>query len=795
MNGDANSPKIVQYNTNKEIPDYIFNILKKFYQANQYYIKEYKLMNPLKKGFYFDKGAKFIDILLCDIPIQKGLVGAELIDNNSFFNAQKEMHGKSIRILLHNNLIPDTATPIHELFHVFQYNYCNFNNMWFMEGLARWSQNITHARINIRESLPSTADELNSLILRAHDAEYFWRELIAKCGNTIEFVKVLLEQSALQAIEMEKKYNLTLWSTQNKKSLLNNEYIFKAILKTIEILQITPDKELQSFINIIKKHKNSATKGTIYFANLSEDELKELENTEEIHGDLIIESSNIHSLNSFNKLKKINTLKIKNNPNLIEILGFNALESVQNIEISHNINLEKIYGFFKFFAKVSKIEGFIKIEQNKKLENLLFLSGLRQVGSSFYLHHNNLTSLKGLEDLEEVGASFSLSSNKITNLLPLKNLRRVNGMLGVAYNQLISLDGLENLEALSVIKWGNEYRSLALQGNPNLTDISALRNTLSLTKLCIIHLDEANNFKLLPDINSNFYNQTISVISNNKNIDANNIFSDYKKQTKIKILFADTWINALSKIDWLDAHFSDFKDVNKVIEYAKTHGITYLYGQVYNAQKFLFHNQETLKKAGLKFIVNDFDIVQLLLDKRRFFEFMIKNSLEAYIPKYYPTIDEIHYPCVIKHISGANGESVRIVYSKEELGTVDKDEVVNEYILGDTEYAMNLFYKDGTIIEEVTYKKTYSENFYVLNSDTKYKMVDTKIINPYLSEFTKIIDTMFAHGGELFCCIDYKIENNTPKIFEINVRLGYTLARNGDDFKKIMDKYILEIER
>ena len=44
-------------------------------------------------------------------------------------------------------------------------------------------------------------------------------------------------------------------------------------------------------------------------------------------------------------------------------------------------------------------------------------------------------------------------------------------MLGVAYNNLESLDGLENLNEINVIKWGEEYRSLAIQGNKNTSSI------------------------------------------------------------------------------------------------------------------------------------------------------------------------------------------------------------------------------------------------------------------------------------------------------------------------------------
>ncbi len=653
INGDDKTPKNLEYNENKAIPNYCIKLMNSFIEAFDIYINKYKFINPLKKGIFYDKGAYFIDILIADIPVQKGLVASGLIDNSNYFISDDAMNGEAIRIILDKNLIPNTATPIHELFHVFQYNYCNFNNMWFMEGLARWSQNLTHTRKMIEEELPQNNDQLSILLDRKHDAEYFWRELIKKCNNNSNFVKVLLEQCSKEA---RNKNNDDNWSKEEKKSYLNNEYIFKAIISTIEILDEDSDEQLNFFIKTLKEYKNRIYKGNIDFNDLAE-------NIEIIEGDLVIEDTNIVSLNSFNRLKKVKTIKIKNNTKLLEILGFNGLESIQNIEISNNENLEKVYGFFKFFNKIGVIDGYIKIESNNKLGNIKFLYGLKHIGSSFCLHDNSLKTIKG------------------------------SG-----------------------------------------------------------------------------------------------------QQEKDKILFYDTWRLALGKNSWLDSHFSKFTSVDSIIDYVEKYGIVYVYAQKYIAQKFLFKNRERLKEFGLKFFANDLKTVRILLDKRQFYEHMIEYNLEYLIPKYYPKIEDIKYPCVTKQITAANGESVRIVYNSKELGVIASDEVVNKYISGKIEYASNIFYKDGQIIEDITYEKSFDKTYYILNNDTKYKMIDKKIENKYKKDFIKIFDSLLPNGGTLTCCIDYKIKNNIPKIFEINVRLGYTLARNEDDFKQMMKAYMMECD-
>ena len=842
MDGDGKSPQNMECSENKEIPDYVLELLRTFAKAYNIYLGEYGLMNPLRSGIYFEKGAMFIDVMLENIPIQKGLVAAELVDNSTLFTQEESMQGKAIRILLDRNLIKNSATPIHELFHVFQYNYCSFNNMWFMEGLARWAQNITHDRKNIPEKLPSSYTELEALLQRAHDAEYFWRRLIALATVKEEvFLKSFLENCALQASKLEEKYAYTdkyqhnNWDKEEKKSEVNNKYIFSALLNTLGKAVPHKDDELNLFLELLSHYDASNTDKfdtqsiqrflkvlrqcdkslvhesdgilhsdyynvetktleikTLESLNMNEYDLESFNILHHINGDLLISCEHLEALNGFNYLKSVNALYIKDMPNLKEINGFNALVKIDALEISNNPNLTTIDGFNALFSINHEVNKFVKIIKNKKLQSVHFLKGIKSVKSSFYIHQNALTSLEGLEDLENVGASLSFSSNVLTSLMPLQNLKRVNGMLNLAYNKLLSLEGLENLNEISTIKWNGEYKSLALQGNPELSNIKALENMLTSTRYLILQIDQKNKFQNLPNEDSIFFKQDIAIYDGENLVDATILFPNYTKSPKIKVLFSKAWLTVLKEMDWLEAHFVAFEDINKVLEYVKRHNIVYLYGQVYTAQKFLHQHQKQLREAGCKFIVNDYEVMQLLLDKRDFFEFLLQNNLEKFMPKYYPNIENIDYPCVVKKIHGTSGKTVRIVYSQNELGDVLEDEVVNEYIVGDTEYAINLFYKDGKIIEEVTYKKSYSDTFYVLNEDTKYKMVDEVIANPYLNIFTEILNLLFPHGGMLLCCIDYKVKDNMPKIFEINVRLGYTLARNPYDFKKIFDSYILE---
>ncbi len=792
INGDGKTPKSLSFEQHKNIPDYILELFKAFYQAYRIFTEILKLKNPLKEGVYFEKGARFIDIHINNIPVQKGLVAAQLVDNSKYFEKQ-ELLGKAIKIQVHNDLIKNTATPIHELFHVFQYNYCNFNNMWFMEGLARWAQNLTHKRKMVDETLPQNMEQLDFLFSRAHDTEYFFRKLLSKFKQKKEFIKEFLIQCEIEDKKLQEKKEIV-WTKELKKDNMNNQYILIALLDTINKFEKIIDSELEVFIQTIENYileKEEITKENIVseFIVKNKNDLKELETIDIINGDLIIENTDITSLNSLNKLKKVNTLRIKNNEYLREINGFNGLEYIKNLEISRNNSLIDIYGFFKFFSSIKTIEGYIKIEFNKNLTSVTFLKGLKSVGNSFYLHNNNLLTLEGLDNLEEVNASLSLSSNKLKSLEHLSNLKKLDGMLGIAYNNLVSLNGIQNLKEISVTKWNNQYRSLVLQGNKNLYDISAL-NCKSSSNHLIVYMDERDSY-LTPKDNSEFYNQTIKVYQNDKIKKTQEIFNGYKKGDRVKILFYDTWNSALEKVSWLEAHNMHFEDVKELIKYAKKSGIEYLYGQVYRAQKFLFQNEKELKENGFKFIANNLETIRVLISKRNFYNFMEDNNFSELIPKYYKKYEDIKFPCVSKHHTHANGDSVKISNSFEELGVLDDDYVINEYIVSDTEYATNIFFKDE-ILYEVTFKKRHDTDTYVLNQETKYKLSNEVIECPFKKEFSLILKKLCSEGEYLTCCFDYKIKDGLPKIFEINVRFGYTLVRFENEFKSMMDVYIKE---
>lgn len=1027
LSKDDKTPANLKFSYKKDIPDYIINIFKLFFQANEIYTKKLKLRNPLKEGIYFDKGAEFIDILIVDIPKQKGLVASELVDNSEYF-LEEDMKGKAVKIQIHNDLIEDTATPIHELFHVFQYNYCNFNNMWFMEGLARWSQNLIHKRQMKDEILPQTIEELDSLLLRAHDAEYFFRKLFFYVDDLSSFIKNFLLNCELE--EKELLAELKIEKIQ-KKSIINNLYVLNALLKTFENVDLKNKKEIRVFLEVIELYIiRESKKNVLHNLEVETYHYNSYDNLHMIEGDLIISDTNLKILDGFNRIKQISgTLKISDNKVLEEINGFHSLEYVKNIEITHNESLENIYALSKFFLKIKRIDGYIKITSNKKLRSIAFLRGLEHTGSSLYLHNNNLTSLKGLEYLTTVVASLSLSSNSIKSLEELNNLKKVYGLLSVAHNKLVSLKGLENLEFLKTTVWNSQSKTILLNGNPNLKDIKALENILTYERYLIIYTDDINQYKIKPNSNSNFHKNILElydtknkcfiptyefvektkhnyeyfgrtthneklthlfdfemksdilVISfsgygghlggvfnsrypfitnevitnkifildnsdswyhNGSNVIANSIdeivnllsyfikkgnykkilcigssmggymaliagkllnvtnvlafspqtfidnktrkkFSDkrwnkelskvnekytkylnikelyknsninnkieihysesvpldevhalylddkriklfsYKncdhyvsvylhekrlledmvlkhlgmekpKKSKNKILFADKWQSTLKKCSFIEAYHTSFSDIKKVIDFALDNKINILFGNNYSAQKAIAKNEKLLKEKGLKFLVNTQKTLKHFVDKKLFYDLMLQKGYEQYVPKYYSNENEVIYPCIVKTISGGAGRGIFIAYSKDEITFKDKNLIISEYLPSKVEYATTIFMKKGKIIEDFTFSKKVEKDFYVLQAEKKETIKVEYCETPFLELFEEIVSYLSSNDEYCQCSINFKIENNIPKIFEINPRVGYTLSGFPTYFEKYIDRYMSELD-
>lgn len=924
-----NSPNDLNDSSSSGLPDYILDIVHQLVVVHNIFVDVLELPDIFKEGRFYNAGVRYLDIYLDNIPVEHGIASTREYSSTEPVLAGRITEDKSLKLILHRSLPAHTRTPVHELFHLFQYAITPFNNIWFMEGLARWAQQLIQLSPAREETLPLDRYTMESLLTKWHDAESFWNRLDHLCRkesrNTLPdtlagcelpintqvlfggFMQTFLKHCRARTNELvQEQYSrqltgINVWPRLEKRSANNNPYIFRAIMDAVEEQRPLPEPELDAFLKIAKSYAyvdpayfctsdiqalmrllQKLEIGHVYLRedgflvsdyfepmtgalsckililnqnNITEKELQPLclvrvligsldisdlpeltsitglENLESIEGSLRIDGTGIHSLNGFNQLERVKgKVEISNNPSLRFINGFNTIQTIDHeLVISQNPQLESINGFnalrdikkgamiIENSANLSVINGFSSLRKTMgivlrklgisdvnflanlfkqqphfggaikitgcRLSKLGGLSGLVSTKSSLYLHANQLENLGGLESLVEVGASFSLSSNRLSDISQLSSLTRINGMLGLAYNRLITLDGLQNLKYLKTVKWGHQFRTLIFQGNPELSDISALANVVESTKNLIAYTDKPPQYSVQPGPTAPFYENTLQIYDTSIQ-DAQPVksFKSPQRGTAPAILFpsmGSSWTVNILKNSFCRPCIFDFTEVGSVVSYCRENNLNVAFPTTISALKFLQKHGDELLRTGIKFLVPGIDALNVLENKRKFYQAMVKYGFGKYVPEMYDNTDTLKFPCIKKNESGSGGKHQVIVHDKESIGTVSGKELFCEYFMGDTEYATNILFVNNKVNYHVTFEKKTNSEFYILGvGDNRYSAVANKLVNSQFIDLFEQILIRFKYQG--FCCFDYKIVNGIPKIFEINPRLGYSNSLHAD---------------
>lgn len=91
----------------------------------------------------------------------------------------------------------DNLTPAHEYFHLVQYGYNMFKRSWYLEGMARWSENVLARHQSKLGVLPGTVNDLEALFQSGYRAVSTWYALIDHCDDSTPFVRVPEHLSSL----------------------------------------------------------------------------------------------------------------------------------------------------------------------------------------------------------------------------------------------------------------------------------------------------------------------------------------------------------------------------------------------------------------------------------------------------------------------------------------------------------------------------------------------------------------------------------------------------------------------
>jgi hypothetical protein len=192
-----------------------------------------------------------------------------------------------------------------------------------------------------------------------------------------------------------------------------------------------------------------------------------------------------------------------------------------------------------------------------------------------------------------------------------------------------------------------------------------------------------------------------------------------------------------------------------------------------HAQKYLNENHKSILRC--KAIVPSNNAIDLCNDKKRFFEFLIKNGFGEFIPK---TNENCGYPYILKKKIGAWGEGLSVIIDEESerlhAGQLESEEYFRqEYIEAPDEYTTHIIIYDKKIVFHRTFQFTFAEKYFIKGKC--FKAIRRKVVDhSHLNHLFGMILNKVEYQG--ICCFNYKILKSTVKIFEINPRYGGTMT-------------------
>jgi len=172
-------------------------------------------------------------------------------------------------------------------------------------------------------------------------------------------------------------------------------------------------------------------------------------------------------------------------------------------------------------------------------------------------------------------------------------------------------------------------------------------------------------------------------------------------------------------------------------------------------------------------------LIEQLQNKKLFQVLMEKNSFSHLLPTHYENINEVIYPAIIKSPIGAGGSSVHLIKNVLELEAFItsqelsfSDLVIQEFIPGMDEYVAHFIAKNGEILYETYYSFKLQQSTSIRIAETTQRSSRIELSNDHSQIFHSILKKI-RYSGPIN--IDFKIQDEQIKIFEMNPRLGGSL--------------------
>lgn len=171
-------------------------------------------------------------------------------------------------------------------------------------------------------------------------------------------------------------------------------------------------------------------------------------------------------------------------------------------------------------------------------------------------------------------------------------------------------------------------------------------------------------------------------------------------------------------------------------------------------------------------------------DKLRFNRLMVAAGFGHVVPRLFADPAEVpaEEPVIIKRRRDEWGKLSRVAVAcpGRPLCCDPAEEFVQEYVPGNIELSAHILMLEGRIAFVRTARFDMPDIPHVKGIQTGYRGLEWQDGSDHGDLFERILNVAGFHDGT--CCIDFREVDGTPRIFEINPRLGGSLTGNAGDY-------------
>jgi len=210
------------------------------------------------------------------------------------------------------------------------------------------------------------------------------------------------------------------------------------------------------------------------------------------------------------------------------------------------------------------------------------------------------------------------------------------------------------------------------------------------------------------------------------------------------------------------------------------------------------NNARELNNINIKNLYPYNYIIDVFNNKKHFDDYVSNHNLTQYIPKKYTTyLDSYKHDTTTVIVKEGNENAFGYGVFLKRLCDLNQEilnnNIVQEYIYDNTEYAAHIVCDYGVIKKYNIFSRTYhtdNSTPFVQGNHCKYDYTlntNLKIEQKHLDILEKFLLPCRYNG---ICCVDFKIQNDNVYLFEINPRVGASLASRLDKLYKLI-KHLL----